>query len=888
MQQRQNALGYFTSMVWDSAGRSIATVDALGNRSSTIYDIASQRIASVDVLSRTTTSVLDAIGRTIAVVSPLGYINSMGYDAAGRQVTSQNALGAVSSSLYDVASRLTATISPLGYVVSNFYDAADQPVARQDALGFLSSTVFDAAGRRVAAIDALNGRWTTVYDAANQRVATVDALSNRTTSSFAANGWNTATQDARGFITSFVRDAAGQQICVVDANGGRLTSLYDLRGIVYATQDQLGAFTSFSHDAVGNTILRVDARNWPTTYTNDALNRPAQTVYINGTRVTNTSFALTPSSRRAAQRTRNAAGEQITSQDVTGTTSMGYDLNGRNVYQQFPTGIALTNTFDGANNRLTQADPWGVTSNTYDIQSRLTGIVNPLAERTTIQWDAVNREQTKTLGNGMVVTRLYDANGNELVLSNVNAVGAALFVVSNTYDAVNNRVSMLELDGTQVQARYDATRQLINEQRTGANAYNISYVWDAVGNRTQENSSGQITSRTFNAANSQLVMTPPSGAATTSTYDPIGNLLTQTTGTAITTNTWSPENQVLQEVKADGTTESYLYAQNGQRKQKTNASGTTNFTWDNQNIILESTPAGVLQARNTNNPGTWGGLVSQNRSGTSSFYGFDSQRSTRVLVSSAGSTTDIYLYTLFGVELLSGSGTVNPFRFGGQVGYFRDFGNEMDIWWRKLSAVNGTWNSQDRIGLRAGDINFKRFVGNNPVVWVDPSGLFPSTLCVRIQMDITSKCQDYNLPGPGGKDQVIKHYKDQKKEAHRGTCPPNLPCTLLCAYKLNFDVFCNGQSPASGPLGDITCVIPKIDWGLGCSVPGTAIAKILLDRIHLDVILLDIINTMLGLQMNKHKAAPGTYSDCDVSVITYVKLLTCDPNPPGNCKQQRK
>ena len=111
---------------------------------------------------------------------------------------------------------------------------------------------------------------------------------------------------------------------------------------------------------------------------------------------------------------------------------------------------------------------------------------------------------------------------------------------------------------------------------------------------------------------------------------------------------------------------------------------------------------------------------------------FDSQRSTRVLDSSAGSATDTYLYTLFGVELLSGIGTVNPFRFGGQVGYFRDYA-DADVYekqflprfacWGKLSTINGKWNSQDRIGLRAGDTNFTRFVGNNPVVRVDPSGL---------------------------------------------------------------------------------------------------------------------------------------------------------------------
>jgi len=59
------------------------------------------------------------------------------------------------------------------------------------------------------------------------------------------------------------------------------------------------------------------------------------------------------------------------------------------------------------------------------------------------------------------------------------------------------------------------------------------------------------------------------------------------------------------------------------------------------------------------------------------------------------------------------------------VGYFRDFANEMDIWWRRLNALNGHWNSRDMIGFAGGDANFLRFVGNNPVIRVDPSG----TLC---------------------------------------------------------------------------------------------------------------------------------------------------------------
>ncbi len=496
-----------------------------------------------------------------------------------------------------------------------------------------------------------------IWYAANQRIATVDALSNRTTSSFAANGWNTAIQDARGYVTSFVRDAAGQQICVVDANGGRLTSLYDLRGIVYATQDQLGAFTSFSHDAVGNTTLRVDARNWATTYTNDPLNRPAQTVYIDGTRVTNTW---------------NGAGEQTTSQDVTGVTSMGYDLNGRNVYQQFPTGISLTNTFDGANNRLTQADPWGVTSNTYDLQIRLTGIVNPLNERTTILWDALNREQTKTLANGMVVNHLYDANGNELVLSNVNAVGAAIAVFTNTYSATNNRTTVLELDGTRVTFGYDATSQLTLEQRSGAQAYDIQYAYDPNGNRLTQTSSGAITNYKYNAANAQVLITPPTGAPTTQLFDPNGNLQTSITGSAATTNTWDAENRLQTMNLPDGTSERHSYSHEGLRKSTTSGSTTTQYTWSGSYVVLETDLANSLQIRYTNFENNWCGLISQSFVGESSFFGFDSQRSVRALVSFSGSTSDAYSYTAFGVTIDSGSGTVNYNRFLAGYGFRSD------------------------------------------------------------------------------------------------------------------------------------------------------------------------------------------------------------------------
>jgi len=182
----------------------------------------------------------------------------------------------------------------------------------------------------------------------------------------------------------------------------------------------------------------------------------------------------------------------------------------------------------------------------------------------------------------------------------------------------------------------------------------------------------------------------------------------------------------------------YLYGRDSLRRQKVNSIGTTLYTIDSQNVLMETNTGGTLQARNTPNPSGYGGPISQSRSAASSFYGFDSQRSTRILVSFAGLVTDTYSFKAFGEELQTGSGTsfkvvaascsLNHAQprmiwYIGQDGYYRDLPGVMNVGQRKLVAVNGTWLNRDLIGFAGGDVNLMRYVGNNPVVRVDPSGL---------------------------------------------------------------------------------------------------------------------------------------------------------------------
>jgi len=59
---------------------------------------------------------------------------------------------------------------------------------------------------------------------------------------------------------------------------------------------------------------------------------------------------------------------------------------------------------------------------------------------------------------------------------------------------------------------------------------------------------------------------------------------------------------------------------------------------DGQNVLVDADGSGITQAHYTDNPGSWGGVVSQRRGGVSSFYVFDPSRNTRALMDVRGAT----------------------------------------------------------------------------------------------------------------------------------------------------------------------------------------------------------------------------------------------------------
>ena len=734
-----DARGYLATNIYDIANRQVASMDALGELLTTIYDQADRKVASIDPLGRIQTTSYDRASRAVGEENSAGVWTTFAYDNGGRLVRTVDAQGYVSTTLFDSLSRRTLTISPLGYCTTTVYDAAGRIVGTTDALGFSSTIVYDAAAQAVATIDSLGNRSTGSYDVAGRLIAIQDTLGNVTTTAYDANGITLSERNALGYLTTFSYDSAGQQVALIDTNNHVWTTSYDRNAQVVSAQDPLGNLTTYSYDPVGNISRRVDGRSWPTTYSYDALNRQIKRQYIDGTLNT---FSF------------DAAGQRIRMQDTVGTTSYTYDLVGRTRSVVNAYGQALTYSYDTAGNRTVLLDSENrMTSYAFDVQNRLILILNPWNEATTIAYDQLNRELRKTYGNGVTCSHVYDARGRETARQYVTAAGVLVALYTAAYDAVGNRTSVQELDGSVSSYGYDASYQLLSESRTVSYPYAVTYTYDGAGNRMSINDNGAFSTYTYDAANGQILKTRTSWPTVTTTYDANGNLNWDSAqlpfGPPVTV-AWDGENRF----GVAGTSPYTLtYNADGRRQSLQNQSGTAYLLWDGENVLKRSSPTPTATNQHlTNFPGNWGGLVSSRSGNATLFYVFDLSGNLRMALTSGAAVADTLGYRAFGQQFGRTGSDYLPMTFEAQFGYIDDgspFGQLYGTLNREYNALKGRWLSRDPIAFRSGDWNLYSYVGNNPTVWLDPygskriqplpGGILTNVLCVALATGIKNR-----------------------------------------------------------------------------------------------------------------------------------------------------
>jgi len=120
-------------------------------------------------------------------------------------------------------------------------------------------------------------------------------------------------------------------------------------------------------------------------------------------------------------------------------------------------------------------------------------------------------------------------------------------------DNVGNRLGVLEATGVRTTWSYDSIYQLVGEHRTAAApaGYNITYIYDPVGNRLMMNAAGALTTCSYDAANQLQTLVDATGT-TTFTFDASGNQQIENAPTGRTTNSWDYENQLTRVALTSG------------------------------------------------------------------------------------------------------------------------------------------------------------------------------------------------------------------------------------------------------------------------------------------------------------------------------------------------
>ena len=382
-----------------------------------------------------------------------------------------------------------------------------------------------------------------------------------------------------------------------------------------------------------------------------------------------------------------------------------YDLSGNRM------GFALS---ENQNSRLDM-------EYAYDALNRLTSVYSGGVLAASYGYDTNGNRSYVAYANGLRTEYSYNAANQLTGLVNENAVGETLSAFSYTYTLDGNQTSRTDAAGRVTAYAYDGFGRLSSEEESlaGQILFQASYTYDDFGNRSMIEIGGlenYSVAYTYDLNNRLLTQTQTAGAESETyiyTYDASGNQLTKSllgAAQAEETRTYNLSGQ-LASVTSGGSTFNYAYWPSGLRMYKACGTEKNNFVWDGANLVYESGSTTVY-TRGTS-------LIAAQDDTDLSYYLFNGHGDVVQLADSAGVITQEYDYDAFGVEKNADTADANSFRYCGEY-----FDAETDTYYlraRYYAPELGRFTSEDPV---QDGLNWYTYCAGNPVLFVDPSGLY--------------------------------------------------------------------------------------------------------------------------------------------------------------------
>ena len=764
---------------YDAGGNLLATTDRAGNRTRMGYNARGQLTAITNPAGGVVTYTYNADGTQAARADAETGTTGFFYDSLGRLTNALASDGASLRTSFDLADRIISIIDEQTNTTVYAYDNNDRLTAITNTLGRVTAQFsYDDGNRLTNVTDALDRRTTSIYDLQDRLTTVTNRNGNRYLMGFNSQQRQRTVTDPAGRNWSIGQNIESVPVSFTDPLGNVLRHAVDAAGFVTATTNAQGQAIVFGRDAMHRLTTTVNSLGQLDQYRHDSRGL-----------LTNTTFSAVGSASYAM----NELGlltnltDQIGSQWKFSYTPLGrlssivdplgrsnavsYDGRGRAWRFAYADGSAQTNNYDlsGNLNRLNFSDGTNITFD-YDALHRLTNAPGLL-----LAYDALNRV-TNTTSSGINFGASYDPDGR---LTNVT-YNDGEFSVAYAYDSRDRLVQVRDsLTSARLDFFYDDAGRLTNAVR--ANSANGIYDYDPVGRVTRIregsfmdlqyalNAAGEIASL---SATTPLSLAPAAGNTNALTFDAGHQISSSGYGydargrliaSPARTFAWNAASQL---VRAGALTNGYNGA--GNLVTRAVAPGTTRYHY---NHAIGLTPIVGEQNAGTGRferyyVWTPGGqllyLIDAAGGNAVSYFHFDRVGSTLALTDAAGTVTDAYAYSAYGILVARTGASLQPFTYIGRFGVRYDPQSGLyQMRGRYYDPATARFLSRDPVWPRPGDplsLNPYNYAANNPLLYVDPSGADLHTTQITIearivQTELSSGLNlgiRYNLDAYGG------------------------------------------------------------------------------------------------------------------------------------------
>jgi len=432
--------------------------------------------------------------------------------------------------------------------------------------------------------------------------------------------------------------------------------------------------------------------------------------------------------------------------DASGTTKYAYAAGGQLWTEDGPfSSDTVTNTY---NNRLRtalslqQAAGYWTNGFGYDAAKRLT-IVTSQAGSFAYAYHASRLKLLDKLflPNTSYITNTYDSVARLTGTYLKNSSHSTLNSHQYTYNPGNQRTQQVFNAGSTYNYTYDAIGQLkIGDSATASE--DRGYTYDAAWNLNYRTNNTTTTAFTVNSENE--LTGGPTGPYS---HDANGNM----TGWQYTSGayTYDDENRLISAQYSASWRSTFIYDGLGRLRTRSEyyyssmysggwvPNGTTLYVYDGMRVIQERTSAPTVSYTRGNDlsgslegAGGIGGLLARSHGYASTngnwythnYYHADGNGNVTYLVNSSQTVAASYRYDPYG-NTISSSGSLasaNVYRFSSKEIHVNSGLYYYGYRWYHPNLQR--WLNRDPIG-EDGGINLYNFVGNEPLSYVDPSGL---------------------------------------------------------------------------------------------------------------------------------------------------------------------